>query len=473
MRMYSDLLARRLPWALLPLLVLAVPGQESGPQPGPQYLNLRYDEDFSYLGGEPGSYRDDLFDPVKYVPLGEDLHLTLGGEARFRLEAEAGKTFGARPRDEDTFTLLRAMLHGDLAYRDVARLFVQGVSCIDMEHDLPTRPIDRNELDLQQLFVDVRPLGQGSPLTVRAGRQDLQYGGQRLVSPLEWANTRRRFDALKAIWKEDRWQLDLFLGRPVEVLAHHADRWVEDVLFGGAYLTSKHIPRHTIDLYLLGIDRNLQAVDPNGLRGDEWRLTLGARGAGRTGPADYEAELAVQLGEWGEDDVSAWAGAVRGGLTFESCPWQPRLGLDLDLASGDDDPMDGEVNTFDQLFPLGHAWLGFLDLVGRQNIVALRGSLAFYPRKPILRLGLDYHAFWLYDDRDALYNPASKAGRRDPTGRAGDEVGQELDLTARWAWPPHTTYLLGYSYFRSGDLIEGTGPDQDPHLLYLQVQVKF
>ncbi|MCH9001273.1 MAG: hypothetical protein IIC02_01760 [Planctomycetes bacterium] len=25
--------------------------------PGPKYLNLRYDEDFSYLDGEPGSYR--------------------------------------------------------------------------------------------------------------------------------------------------------------------------------------------------------------------------------------------------------------------------------------------------------------------------------------------------------------------------------------------------------------------------------
>ena len=37
------------------------------PLPGTKYLNLRYDEDFSYLDGEPGTYREDFFDPIKYM----------------------------------------------------------------------------------------------------------------------------------------------------------------------------------------------------------------------------------------------------------------------------------------------------------------------------------------------------------------------------------------------------------------------
>lgn len=39
-----------------------------------------------------------------------------------------------------------------------------------------------------------------------------------------------------------------------------------------------------------------------------------------------------------------------------------------DFASGDSDPTDGEIGAFNQLFPLGHKYFGFLDLMARQNI---------------------------------------------------------------------------------------------------------
>ena len=41
----------------------------------------------------------------------------------------------------------------------------------------------------------------------------------------------------------------------------------------------------------------------------------------------------------------------------------------VDIASGDDDPTDGDLETFNQLFPLGHAYFGYIDVIGRQNII--------------------------------------------------------------------------------------------------------
>ena len=62
--------------ALALCLSIAVAGAaaqegDNGDQPGPKYFNLRYDEDFSYLDGDAGSYQADFFDPIK------NIHVTL------------------------------------------------------------------------------------------------------------------------------------------------------------------------------------------------------------------------------------------------------------------------------------------------------------------------------------------------------------------------------------------------------------
>src|ERR1700682_6129472 len=52
----------------------------------PAYTAERYDEDWSFL--RDASKRTDLFDPIKWIPLGKDesWFVTLGGELRERVE---------------------------------------------------------------------------------------------------------------------------------------------------------------------------------------------------------------------------------------------------------------------------------------------------------------------------------------------------------------------------------------------------
>lgn len=452
---------------------VAVQPAAAAPVAGPKFLNLRFDEDFRYLDGEPGSYREDFFDPIKNIPLGDDWRLSVGGEFRFRMESETNKAFGGTEPANDTFTLYRYMLHADVRYRDLFRVFAQGIAAFDEDRDLAPRGIDENRWDLQQLFFDLRLLGEDLPLTLRVGRQDLQYGNQRYVSPLDWANTRRRFDAVKLFAKGKMWDVDLWYAKPVLVQRKQSDRFNEDFDFYGAYVTYKGIPNHGLDVYFFAVDDTGNRRNPNGKRGDRSIFTLGSRFWGKSGGFDYEAELSGQWGHWAGDTVQAWSWSLNGGYTFADVAWKPRLGVGFDWATGDDNPRDGKVGTFDQLFPLGHKYFGFLDLIGRQNIVALNVNLSAWPVSKRVKAAVAYHTFWLNDNEDALYSAGGGVVRRDPTGRSGTEVGSELDVTLSWKIDVHSSVVLGYSHFWDSDFLQQTGASQGADWLYMQYAFKF
>ena len=62
----------------------------------------------------------------------------------------------------------------------------------------------------------------------------------------------------------------------------------------------------------------------------------------------------LQRGSVGSKTIRAWAGGSRTGYTFDTLAWKPRIGLQLDIASGDRKAHDGRVGTFNPLFPNGY-----------------------------------------------------------------------------------------------------------------------
>ena len=94
--------------------------------------------------------------------------------------------------------------------------------------------------------------------------------------------------------------------------------------------------------------------------------------------------------------------ATQVGYTIPA-PTRPRVHAGFDYASGDDDPTDGTIGTFNQLFPLAHKHLGFIDLVGRQNISAVSGGVSFIPARR-LAVAVSGHHFSRATSTDALYN---------------------------------------------------------------------
>ncbi len=449
-------------------MCIGVGAAEAG-KAGPKFKNLRYDEDFSYLGGGEGSYIADPWDSVKWIPLGDDWHLTLGGQARLRFESETDKDFGGTSPSHDSFLLQRYFIHTDFRHDDGLRLFLQGKFAHVNDRDIDSGFIGfEDHADIHQAFLDI-PLGS---TTWRLGRQELQYGAQRLISPLDWGNTRRTFEGIKVMTNIGDWRIDAFAVRPVVNNRRNLDDADEQIDFYGGYATWKGSKALSADLYALLLKDNNVTENSNGRTGRRTIYTIGNRLWGKCGSWDYETEAAAQFGTYAGDRIRAWMATAGAGYTFEDAMWKPRIGLLYDYASGDRNSGDGTHGTFNQHFPLGHAHLGYLDRVGRQNIHAIKAQLKVKPSKK-LTAWADFHTFFVDQDNDAMYSASGSKLRTSADG-GSHKIGHELDLTAKYAFNAHTTALVGWAHLFPGGFIDRTpGSSEDADLIYTQIEYKF
>ncbi len=425
-------------------------------------------DNFAYLD-DPKNTEHDLFDPLKRIRLGENWLFTTGGDVRSRYENKYNARLGQR---DNHYNLTRARVYGDLWYRDDFRVFVEGIGAWSQFQDLPRLPIDENKSDLLNAFVDVKvaDLG-GSPAYVRAGRQELLLGSQRLISTLDWANTRRTFQGVRGFRQTEKWDFDLFWVQPVAINPNRIDSVDNNQNFFGAWATHRPKKGHTIDAYYLLLD-NTNRVTQQGIpRGNFTRHTVGGRYAGTEGNVLFDSETAFQFGEQNGRDVFAAMTTQGLGYNFKDAAWNPSVWAYYDYASGG----RNGANTFNQLFPFGHYYLGWIDQVGRQNIHDLNFHLYLYPTK-WLTVWTQFHSFWLADRHDALYNAAGNAIRRDATGRAGSHVGEEIDLTLNFHVSKHADVLTGYSHLFGGDFLKNTAgrlTAKDAGLFYLQMSYRW
>lgn len=452
----------------------AAPAKAVEPK-SPKLLYLRYDEDYSYLDGAPGSYKPDFFDPIKNIHLGDDWRLTLGGEVRYRLEAEMNRALGATEPAQDTFNLFRYYLHADLRYRKRLRLFVQGISTFEEQRELASRAADEDRWDLGQLFVDFALTADEHPLTLRLGRRNIQYGRSRVYYSGDWSNTSTRFDGVSLLRRGERWDFDVFYLKPVANQPKQRDRFDEDYDLSGAYVTYRGIKDHAWDLY--GVAQDIQSVStsPNGRRGDRDVYTLGSRFGGKRGGFDYDAEVLGQWGHWAGDRMAAWMWALGGGYTFADVAWSPRIGASVDWGSGDASPNDGKVGTYERVYAsVTGPNFGYTDVLGPQNLATAALSLSAQPVPRKLNANLLFYSFWLSEEKDAAYAGAGGALRRDPLGRSGRDVGHELNLIVEWNVDLHSRVVAGWGHFFRREYIAATGDaSEDSDFFFLEYRLKF
>ena len=440
----------------------------------PPYTVLRYDEDYSYL--RDPALRSDPLDVVKYVPLNEqgDWYASFGGQVRDRHEFFNHNTFGAGPQDRDGYNLLRVMANADFHFGPYVRAFVQGIDATEQGREGGPRPIDVDQADLHQGFVDVTvPLADRAQFMVRGGRQNLLFGAQRLIGPLDWANVRRTFDGFRGTLSSPGNDLDLFYVRPVLADKYRWDNDLPRTDFAGVYDTWR-IPalsrgvRARLEVYGLYLRRQNVTYPTDGT-GREDRYTLGTRLSGNAGPFDFDVEPDFQFGQFHGEDIHAYSLAAVGGYTLRDVLFAPHPFLGFDIASGDHTPHGGGLGTFNQLFPTGHVYFGYIDAIGRQNIIDLHPGLGLMllKNKPMARklaLTTEYHLFWRASDRDAVYNAAGGVLRAGASGATN--VGSELDLLLDWQIDRHTSFYAGYSHFFAGTFLRQTGAHQDIDFLY-------
>jgi hypothetical protein len=421
-----------------------------------------YDADFRYLES-PDNMEWDWLDPIHRIHCGDNWLFNTGGQFWYRGIQEINSRLSGKEND---YGLYRVRPYADLWYRDAFRVYVEFIYADRNHGSLPPAPTDINRGDFQNLFIDIKLFDlDDHPAYVRIGRQEIYLGSQRLISALDWPNTRRTFEGVRAFRQGENFDVDIFWLRFVVPNREGLSSWDDRQNFAGVWTTYRPQKGHTLDLYYLYYD-NQNNVNQLGItQFPEWVNTLGTRYAGDANHWVWDVELMFQAGEHTEHTDIAGASVLGFGRNFQ-VPMNPTLWFYYDYASGTRNPTNSGTNsTFNQLFPYGHPSLGFMDLVGRQNIHDPQLQLFVYPMKWIT-LWAGYHHFWLASPTDALYNAGGIILRRDPTGRAGTNVGDELDIWFSFHLSDHTDFSVGWSRLYQGSFLTGTGSRQNPEQAY-------
>jgi hypothetical protein len=159
-----------------------------------------------------------------------------------------------------------------------------------------------DNIDIHQAYIKLDQVF-AQPISITVGRQEIVFGGQRLVGSVGWHNFGRSFDAVK-----------VRLGKPAYVDLFNAQlvNGAHDRYFFGFY---GHIPvenRASLGLY------GLFEVDDSPGAAELKRRTLGVYSKGRFAPTtaglSYEFESAFQRGTRGLENVDAYmiTGALSG-----------------------------------------------------------------------------------------------------------------------------------------------------------------
>ena len=400
--------------------------------------------------------------PLPLSAQSADIDVT--GEVRVRGETD-------RPAALDTtdmFALLRARLGIAARLSPRAAAFVQLQDARVFGEEGSTTDGSAEQLDVHQAWLQYgTALGGDYEWAVRAGRQEVILGNERLVGAVGWSNTGRSFDAARITLGPERasWNVTALAAvvqeRGRRVPAYDGDDHVLLGAFAEGAAGEVYVLHDVDAVYRLWSDIN--------------RTTVGARAmvpptAGFSASVEGAYQFGSQTGLFddivADQDIGAYLLAARLGYTT---PFTvvPRLGIGIDVLSGDETPTDDDYSTFNTLYATNHKFYGYIDFfldpaartIDRGLIDGMASASLGLTHE--LRLDLDVHGFWLQQD---LLVGVDRL------------IGWELDVTLPVRLGAGQQLQLGYSAFRNGPAAEflGLGRDRDwSHWGYIQAAFSF
>ncbi|MCC4604750.1 alginate export family protein [Xanthomonas campestris] len=429
----------------------------------PKIASNRWQEDWSPLANP--ALRTQPLDRLKFVPLGDAAYASFGLNLRERFESNDAPALGiGRQRDSDVLQRLQA--HVDLRVGAHWQLFTQleDARAFDKRQH---GPADANRADLRMAFVAYNaPVGNGR-LKWRVGRQEFAFDLQRFVSLRDGPNVRQSFDAAWVNYETGPWRVIAFVSQPVQ---YADERSFDDVSNGHLRFDSVRIERHVLGTNELSLYYARYRQDDAGFldaSGNERRHILDARFAGAHQRIDWDVEAMGQRGRVGSSRARAWAVGLKAGYTWKTTPLTPRLGLQVDTASGDHRPGDGRVETFNPLFPNG-AYINLAGYTGYANLLLVKPALTVQP-SATLSVTAAMGLLWRQRTADAVYvQPDIPLAGTAGTGKRW--TGRYLQLRGDWKLNAHLQTALEVVQYQAGQSVRAAGGHNSR---YLGCEMKF
>jgi len=351
-----------------------------------------------------------------------------------------------------------------------------------------------NSADFIQGYVawaDQNIFYSGIGAEVIAGRQSLNLGSRRLVARNVFRNTLNSFTGARLrLVDYGNWQFNGFVTMPVIRLQSNSSELQYDVhefdeedthtWFSGGILELYDVFKGiNSDVYLYYLN---EGDSPDHPTRNRRFFTPGMRFYLNPKVSQFDFQLET-IGQFGtiqasstnttEQDQTAWYLHLDVGYTLD-VPWKPRIAVEYDYASGDENPNDNKNQRFDTLFGARRFEFGPTGIYGafaRTNINTPGLRLQLAPRSD-LKFNARYRAFWLAADKDAWV----PANLRDPTGNTDDHIGEQLEMSARWNFNSSLNFEAGWAHLFKGAFAKeapGAPPPKDVDYFYVESMLRF
>lgn len=420
-----------------------------GPRVGGYYM-MRFNDRFD---NEVAAKKEGIFAPLKYLPLTDDVYLTLSGEERFRAVAQTYSSLaGAGISNDQTFLALRHQYGADLHLGDHVRMFGQLISAQQFGSGI-TKPYpgkQDDDLDLGQGFVEVFGNAAGGTAGLRAGRQQFDLGNGLLFSVQPAANVEQSYDGFVGYYNNPRLDVTLFRLKPVDAsngvfndpTSRTTTFWG---IYGSTHLASGGGTTINADPFYFNV-RNSEA-NINRVRGLERRNVVGVRLWGSSGPVSMDWTGVYQEGDMAGRPIRAGALFTDTQFAIPGAPADLRIAVRADVATGGRE--NGRLQTYNPLVS-ANLYTTIGGFLGLSNLY--EGGLGFNMR-PAKKLSVQAYNrwYWRYSTDDLVYGRNFVPLPQSALTKAR-YIGMQPALALRYQATKRLTYVIN-----AGKIFTGKG----------------
>ena len=405
--------------------------------------------------------RDDVLDRLKYIPIDSDgdVYLTLSGEFRLRVNATTNPNL--REAEAQRQDINRIVGGADLhvgphfrAYGEIAHGGLAGQNLGNVAGTL------RNDLVVQQSFVDATAQVDGIDVGIRYGRQTFADGPNLMVVPRDNNTIFFVYNGVRAWTRGKTLRADFFdyhttalgLGGTSDDNVDKARRFsgvstgvvLPTSLFGGSKLY--------LDPFVWRL-RNRNAVWGRTTAREE-RSFYGVHLYGDAGPVNLDWTVNYQGGSYNGRNLSAWQVFAAQTYRLGKDRTAPRIGIHADYGSGGGSYGTGTLRT--ALAPFGNnIYYSYQLFATPTNFIAAAPNFTFTPLKGV-RATVEYQWSWRDDVRDAVYraNGTAFAGTQNVTAR---KIADTTRAQIVWTITPRVSFTGRYEHLQAGPSLTRAG----------------
>ncbi len=405
------------------------------------------------------------------IPIQAETDLSITGQVRVRGELER-KSFDTTLSHFQDFSIMRTRINIKAKVDKNAVAFIQlqdsrTLGGYNQFGDMQAVALnDSKNVDVHQAFIKAT-IWENSNRKVGflAGRFEFNWGNERLLGGVGWSNVGRSWEGGLIWYKTNKYD---FSAGKLKVMEINDPGYNRDYDFHYATLKLKEFNLDLLSIYEVNSDTTGYDPDIKALE----RFTFAAYYEREHNQFDFEMNTAYQFGQrprtlTTEYDISAFLFTFEAGYSFDN-DYNTRFAVGIDYMSGDDDLTDGDWKTFDDLYPTGHKFSGYMDYFlggGPNGLVDIMARGEFDVTDGWTVKG-DFHIFRAAEEYPSALGLAFGDAKN---------IGTEIDLTVTTNRIKGLKMQWGASMFIAKDDFAGLEDDgkQSGFWFYEQVMINF